>query len=297
MVNSLAYTDPTHLTLNISVAPTAPLGGRTITVTNPDGQTAASSNGILTINPQANLQMTETASPEPVAAGYHLTYNLIATNSGPDSATNVIVTETLPPNVTFISSTPAPSSQAGVQLTFNLGSVPSGSSVPIEIEVGVPSTTTGTISATGGVTSDIDDLNSKDNSATVTTTVLADSDHDGIPDSWEIAYGLNPNDPTDASLDFDGDGFTNLQEYIAGTNPNDPTSRWSATAVASGADIQISFQTVTGAKYRVETTDDLVNTPWSILFDKIAGTGSPLMVTDINALNSSHRFYRVIVSR
>ncbi len=25
-----------------------------------------------------------------------------------------------------------------------------------------------------------------------------DSDHDGIPDTWEIAHHLNPNDPTDA---------------------------------------------------------------------------------------------------
>jgi pectate lyase len=50
---------------------------------------------------------------------------------------------------------------------------------------------------------------------------LADSDHDGMPDEWEIRYGLNPNDPSDAAKDKDGDGYTNLEEYINGTNPNE----------------------------------------------------------------------------
>ncbi|MEM3126990.1 MAG: carboxypeptidase regulatory-like domain-containing protein, partial [Candidatus Woesearchaeota archaeon] len=48
-----------------------------------------------------------------------------------------------------------------------------------------------------------------------------DSDGDGIPDQWEIRYGLNPKDPNDANLDLDLDGFTNLEEYRAGTDPSD----------------------------------------------------------------------------
>ncbi|MDH5692026.1 MAG: LamG domain-containing protein, partial [Gammaproteobacteria bacterium] len=46
-----------------------------------------------------------------------------------------------------------------------------------------------------------------------------DDDNDLMPDVWEIQYGMNPFDPTDAALDYDGDGFTNLEEYLAGTNP------------------------------------------------------------------------------
>jgi hypothetical protein len=41
-----------------------------------------------------------------------------------------------------------------------------------------------------------------------------DSDHDGMPDDWEIAYGLNPNDSGDAIKDRSGDGYTNIEEYI-----------------------------------------------------------------------------------
>jgi hypothetical protein len=47
----------------------------------------------------------------------------------------------------------------------------------------------------------------------------ADTDNDGMPDAWEIRYGLNPHDPADAALDSDGDGYTNIEEYINGTNP------------------------------------------------------------------------------
>lgn len=46
-----------------------------------------------------------------------------------------------------------------------------------------------------------------------------DSDGDGMPDEWEVANGLNPNDGTDANIDSDTDGLTNLEEFQYGTNP------------------------------------------------------------------------------
>jgi pectate lyase len=49
--------------------------------------------------------------------------------------------------------------------------------------------------------------------------VEQDSDHDGIPDWWELKYGLNPNDASDASKDLNSDGYTNLEKYLNGIDP------------------------------------------------------------------------------
>jgi len=75
-----------------------------------------------------------------------------------------------------------------------------------------------------------------------------DTDRDGLPDFWEIAYGLDPN-VADANLDSDGDGRTNIEEYNAGTNPlvND----WAGPARLESA----SFLTDTGGYNRGYSTD------------------------------------------
>ncbi|MFG6192497.1 Ig-like domain-containing protein [Nonomuraea sp. JJY05] len=41
----------------------------------------------------------------------------------------------------------------------------------------------------------------------------ADSDHDGMPDEWETAQGLNPENAEDAKA-VDGSGYTNLERYL-----------------------------------------------------------------------------------
>jgi hypothetical protein len=46
------------------------------------------------------------------------------------------------------------------------------------------------------------------------TTPPIDTDHDGMPDSWETAHGLNPYDANDNKLDRDSDGYTNIEEYL-----------------------------------------------------------------------------------
>ena len=54
-----------------------------------------------------------------------------------------------------------------------------------------------------------------------TTGSKLDTDKDGIPDEWEIAFGLNPFS-ADSTLDLDDDGFSNIEEYNNGTSANSP---------------------------------------------------------------------------
>lgn len=58
----------------------------------------------------------------------------------------------------------------------------------------------------------------KNGTWTLTRWVL-DADADGVPDSWEQTFGLNPADPTDAGADPNGDGTTTLEAYRAGVHP------------------------------------------------------------------------------
>lgn len=48
-----------------------------------------------------------------------------------------------------------------------------------------------------------------------------DTDKDGMPDHWEIKWGLDPKDEVDGVKDTDNDGYTNLEEFLNDTEPGE----------------------------------------------------------------------------
>jgi large repetitive protein len=129
---------------------------------------------------------------------------------------------------------------------------------------------------------------------TVTTVSTV---NDGIPDAWRAAYfggtGMTTNSSSCATCDADGDGLNNQSELYAGTNPTNAASTLKLTALNPiGSGNVVSLPSISGISYRIESRDDIATAPWSLFADQLLGTGSPVLITDTNALAIPRRFYR-----
>lgn len=118
-----------------------------------------------------------------------------------------------------------------------------------------------------------------------------DTDNDGMPDDWETTYGLNPAEPTDATLDRDNDGLTNHAEFLAGTDPTSSVSGLAMTVTRSDTGASLTINAVAGKTYSVLYKNDLTAGTWQKLRD-LTGAG-PVTITDIVGQDGS-RYYRVV---
>jgi hypothetical protein len=66
---------------------------------------------------------------------------------------------------------------------------------------------------------DGDNLGNLDEFRAGSNPMNPDTDGGGIPDGWEVKYGLDPTNPDDDAFDMDNDGWDNLKEWQEGTNP------------------------------------------------------------------------------
>ena len=119
-----------------------------------------------------------------------------------------------------------------------------------------------------------------------------DRDGDGLPDSWEILFGTNP-DLADADADPDLDGQTNAQEYLAGTHPNDAQSRLRVERIGTTpAGVQFEFTAASNRTYAVEFKRELTASSWTSLTNIPADPQSRIIQIEVPATNNA-RFFRV----
>lgn len=122
----------------------------------------------------SDLSLVKTDSVDPVDPSGSLSYTLAVTNNGPADATTVVVEDTLPTGMVYVSgttNTPGTScSEAGGVVTCNLADMANSATVTATIEVAVPANT-GIVTNTASVSADQADLNPANNSDSEDTTI------------------------------------------------------------------------------------------------------------------------------
>lgn len=127
---------------------------------------------------EADLSITKTDSPDPVIAGNELTYTITVSNGGPSTATDVKITDNIPPGTTFVSGfdgngTTVCALVQDATVVCDLGTMPPATSKVVYLTVAVaPSVPEGAVlDNTAEVTSSTTDPNSANNTALAGTDV------------------------------------------------------------------------------------------------------------------------------
>jgi large repetitive protein len=176
--------DVTMLWRALGPGPTTIASSATLTSdndTNPGNNTQTQTTTVIN---GANMALTKTDSPDPVVGGANVTYTLTASNpSGPNDAGNIVITDTLPPAVAFVSAA-GPGwtcgNSAGTVTCTRPGPHPIGVAIPPVQIVGTVNASGGTVTnsatlapaAAGGIA----DPDTSNNTATASTTVLPGAD-------------------------------------------------------------------------------------------------------------------------
>ena len=145
----------------------------------------------VSIKAVADISVVQRDTPDPAAVGSNVTYSITISNTGPSLAGAVALTNTLPAGVTFLSATSGQGScsTAAGKITCSLNAMAPGAAVTVTIVV--------TAVAEGTLTNSVSafaselDLNSANNSATETTTVLAPPAITAQPQSLTATNGDN----------------------------------------------------------------------------------------------------------
>lgn len=140
----------------------------------------------------ADLVVNHADSPDPGPAGGIFTYTLRIDNNGPNGATGVTLTDTLPVGSTFVdvATTAGTCSQAAGVVDCTLGNIPFNSNQTVTIRVRLPSAGVWTNTATAGsATSDPNTSNNVNSVQDTTATQAADLALVATPSTANVVAG------------------------------------------------------------------------------------------------------------
>ncbi|MGH2491250.1 MAG: COG1361 S-layer family protein, partial [Candidatus Limnocylindria bacterium] len=262
---------------------------------------------------QADLSITKTDSPDPVAPGTNLTYRIQVANAGPDAATAVTVTDVIPVDTRFVSlARPAdwtclkPIVGGSGAVSCTISTLGIGATATFTLVVNVTAGDGATITNTATVGSATTDLNPGNNTATATTKVKKQADlavtkadaPDPVVAGTDLTYDIalnnfGPNGAVNVSLT---DGTPANTTFLSFAQTSGPAFSCSAPAVGGtgtvsctismfGAGATATFRLVVRVNASTPNGTTLSNTATvtSDTFDPCPGNNSATATTAVVA--------------
>jgi uncharacterized repeat protein (TIGR01451 family) len=140
---------------------------------DPDPQNDSATDTDL-LTPVADLGVSLSDAPDPVRQGHPLTYTLTVTNTGPSTSAAPTLVQNLPPEVTFVSSTPGAPACVPVAggLTCALGPIDPGAGASVTVVATVGAGVAGSIASDASIIGGDPDPVSANDADSATTSVL-----------------------------------------------------------------------------------------------------------------------------
>ncbi|NUM44642.1 MAG: hypothetical protein HUU38_08030, partial [Anaerolineales bacterium] len=228
----------------------------------------------------SDLEVTQTASASTIPYNAPLTFNVRVRNIGPSVAQDVIVTDTLPSGVTFVSAIPdragdTCSAPVSGVITCTLHDLTFGTTVNIPVIVNVNAGTTGSLTNTAQGTFNDTDGNPANNAASITVTAVAPTPTPTLTPTLTPTATRIPPTPTPSGLSkniFWTDGNAKIQAL-------ETDNTLPRTIYDAGSNVWMSglgIDPLTNKLYWIERTNG------RIMSGNLDGTGAVPVITGLN---------------
>ncbi|HTC66065.1 MAG TPA: C25 family cysteine peptidase [Candidatus Acidoferrum sp.] len=298
--------------------------GTSTTIQDAYGATPGLGNGIITTNlgsagftqtpgnrpgaqcSIADMVVTNSGTPNPVVPGGNITYTQTVNNNGPQPAVNVVFSEAIPSNTTFVSLaspaawtciTPAVGASGNISCTLPSNDPNVLSTFTLVVQVGVATPTGTTISDTDSVSSGVNDNNLANNTATVNTLVASPASANiavtnsaapsTVAPSANITYtqSLTNNGPAIATTVNFTEAIPTNTTFVSLASPGS----WSCTTPAVGATGTVTCSIATlavgaTASFTLITQVNAGTATGTVITDTDMGSSA---ITDPNLSNNS----------
>jgi uncharacterized repeat protein (TIGR01451 family) len=243
--------------LTLTVQPTAAgFITNTVTVSSLEVTNIAVTNVVVLLTNAlpvvADLGVVIADPAQAVIANDRMTYGVTASNAGPNTATGVALTNTLPPGAILIGAVPANYTAAGSNLIFNLGALAGGGFTNFQFTI--QPTNAGSLTLSASIGSAVLDTNLANNSAganltvtnylseplvAVTNSAQAVNLQNGLEEQSILLTNTGSNDVPAARVVVTG--LTRQLFNAVGTNDGNPFVDYSA-GLAAGRSVTLLLQ-------------------------------------------------------